>query len=180
MEIHNEIEFKSMLTKEEYERLLPLYTFKTYTQINDYLDTENGDFAKNKQGCRIRIKNDSYEVTVKTPISELETKEQNWPLTASEYERFLDSRDLSFIDGMFDQPLQSIGTIKTIRSEADYGTGVLMMDHSIFNTSEDFEIEFEVKDAKIGQQEFLDFLTTNHLPYRLAKKKLVRMREDSK
>src|SRR5690625_341571 len=67
-----EIEFKILLTKKEYDRLLKHMPFpKTATeQINYYFETKQ--FHLKEKGCafRIREKNGSYVATVKEPHPE--------------------------------------------------------------------------------------------------------------
>lgn len=176
MDIHTEIEFKSMLTKEEYTRILDALPFTTYRQKNEYLDTADHQFSQQKQGCRIRTKDGNFELTIKTPITHDETEEKNWRVTEEQYHQFQQTGDLSYIDPLFSQPLVIIGIVETIRSEAAYKSGVLMIDHSIYKFHEDYEVEFEVTDSKQGKQEFENFLQEFELPYRPADKKLVRMK----
>jgi len=177
METHNEIEFKTMLTEQEYNVLLSTYTFTSYSQFNEYLDTATGAFSKQKKGLRIRQKNGKYEVTIKTPTTELETLEQNWSISKEQYEAFKKTGDLSFLDDQFSQPLQLVGSIETLRHELPYKSGVLMVDFSKFLHKHDYELEFEVPSIAKGEQEFKDFLQEHSIPYRPAKKKLVRMKE---
>ncbi len=180
MDIHTEIEFKSMLTKEEYKRILDAFPFTTYRQKNEYLDTVDHQFSQQKKGCRIRTKNSNFELTIKTPISQDETEERNWSLTAEQYQQFLLTRDLSYMDPLFSQPLLTIGTVVTVRSEGSYKSGVLMVDHSIYEFHEDYEVEFEVTDSRLGREEFESFLHEFEIPYRPAEKKLVRMKTSGK
>lgn len=177
METHNEIEFKTMLTEQEYTHLLSSYSFTSYTQFNDYLDTATGSFSKQKKGLRIRTKNGQYEVTVKTPTTELETLEQNWSLSKKQYEEFKQTGDLSYLHEQFSEPLQSIGSMETLRHEMPYKSGVIMVDFSKFLHTHDYELEFEVPVIQDGEREFHAFLQEHSIPYRPAKKKLVRMKE---
>lgn len=180
MDIHTEIEFKSMLTKEEYERIVATFPFTTYHQKNEYLDTLDNQFSKQKKGCRIRTKDGTFELTIKTPLTQDETEERNWSLTEEQYQQFQKTRDLSYIDSLFSQPLITIGTVETTRSETSYKSGVLMVDHSIYEYHEDYEVEFEVTDSKQGKADFEHFLNEFELPYRPAEKKLVRMKTSGK
>lgn len=175
MHTHHEIEFKTMLTKEEYLQLLTQYSYTSYTQSNFYLDTPDGHFAKEKVGCRIRLKPDGYEVTLKKPMSDHTTEERNFDITEEQYHTFWSSKDLSFVLPELKGPLVVIGSIKTNRHELPFKQGVLMLDHSTFHHIEDFELEYEVNEVVQGKEDFLTFLDLHHLPYRPAEKKLVRM-----
>src|SRR5688572_17446881 len=65
-----EIEFKNIITKSEFEKLINhfgLVEESFFTQENHYFDTP--DFALKNQGSalRIRKKNEKYELTLKQP-----------------------------------------------------------------------------------------------------------------
>ena len=51
-----EIEFKTELTENEYNSILPLFT-SFYYQTNNYFDTINRDLLNQRIVCRIREKN---------------------------------------------------------------------------------------------------------------------------
>lgn len=175
MQTHNEIEFKTMLTKNEYDKLFNQFSELTYSQTNHYLDDELHTFSTQKIGCRIRIKHDQYEVTLKKPISEHVTEERNWSMTREEYTDFLTTGDLSSISTDFTHPMIKTGSITTTRSEWPYKDGVMMLDHSQFFGQEDFELEYEVHETDQGLKDFQEFLNQMGIPYRKAEKKLVRM-----
>lgn len=180
MDKHNEIEFKTMLTHSEYEHLLQAYPSPYYTQKNIYLDTPDGYYHQQKIGCRIRIKNDAYEFTLKKPTSNDTTEESNWALTETEFREF--QRTGSIQPDWLHLPaaLVAIGEIETTRTEHPFRSGQLMIDCSKFYGMIDYELEFEVSDHTEGQQDFHQFLALHQLPFRPAKKKLVRMLEASK
>lgn len=175
MDKHNEIEFKTMLTEAEYERILQAYPSPSYTQKNIYLDTQDGFFQKQTIGCRIRLKNDAYEFTLKKPTTDEITEETNWSLPESDVIEF--QRSGTFQPDWLDLPsaLVAIGEIETIRSEHSFRSGQLMLDRSTYSGKVDYELEFEVADYAEGKQDFDEFLALHQLPYRPAKKKLVRM-----
>ncbi|MFC4353638.1 CYTH domain-containing protein [Chryseomicrobium palamuruense] len=180
MNKHNEIEFKTMLTEAEYEHLIHAYPSPSYTQKNIYLDTRDGFYQKRKIGCRIRIKNDSYEFTLKEPKTDDITEETNWPLHKTDFLEF--QRTGNFKPDWLDvpTPLVSIGEIVTTRSEHPFRSGQLMMDRSTYFDVIDYELEFEVANYKKGKAQFEELLVLHNLPFRPAKKKLVRMLEVSK
>lgn len=179
MKKHDEIEFKTMLTKEEYEELLKIYAPPSYTQKNIYLDTRSEYFRQRKIGCRIRIKENHFEFTLKEPKSEDITEESNWPLAQADVVEF--QRSGVFTPEWLDLPeeLISIGEIETLRSELPFQSGQLMIDQSTYFSVVDYELEFEAPDYTQGKTDFEEFLALHKLPYRPAKKKLVRMMEAS-
>ena len=81
MSQHLEIEFKNILTKEEFIKLQKYFSVSDndfFCQHNDYFDTEN--FALKQLGCALQIveKNGNYELTLKEPweVGLLETNEE--------------------------------------------------------------------------------------------------------
>ena len=73
-----EHEIKYMLTAEQYEHILRLFSVKsTVVQTNYYYDTEDLDMNKRGITCRIREKNDSYVATVKQHLGGFESLEMS-------------------------------------------------------------------------------------------------------
>jgi uncharacterized protein YjbK len=156
-----EIEFKNLLTKEEYDLLVKHFKVTDFfTQVNHYLDTSHFILKEAKVALRVRIKNDTYEFTLKEKIKNgnLET---NQMITKNEYEKII-SEGTPPVGAVFDKITSIIGdnklinhvSIKTKRSEFEYGCGLLVLDHSTFGTIEDYEVEFEVEDFEKGKVEF--------------------------
>ncbi len=179
-----EIEFKNMLNQEEYQQLLidfaPFHN-GPITQHNHYFDTPDFQLKQHKSALRIREKQGHFECTLKTPapvghyeITDPLTKEQATAMLglhrfeATEVAEALQTLQVS------SQTLQSIGTLTTHRVEFPYLDGLLVLDHSQYNGHEDFELEFEVSDAALGQKQFLTFLKEKEIPLRPAHKKIAR------
>ena len=65
---HLEIEFKTLLTKDEYNRLAMLFSHVTpVTQTNYYIDTPQSDMRNKKLSLRIRTLPTHGELTLKIP-----------------------------------------------------------------------------------------------------------------
>ncbi|ANU10355.1 cytoplasmic protein [Planococcus antarcticus DSM 14505] len=184
-----EIEFKNMLTKEEYRRLLKdfaVFHNGPVTQHNHYFDTSDFQLKKQRSALRIRNKNDHFECTLKTPaaigyyeITDQLTKEQAGRMLelktfeAAEVSDAMQKLDVSVAD------LKAIGTLTTHRVEFDHLEGLLVIDHSEYNGQEDFEVEFEVTDATAGHERFLAFLQQREIPERPANKKIARFMDSA-
>ena len=179
-----EIEFKNMLTKEEYMRLLK--DFSAFhsgpkTQHNHYFDTHDFQLKKKLGALRIRNKQGRFECTLKipAPVGHYEITDK---LTREQARRMLELKtfeapEVSLALQELEIPLaqlESIGTLTTHRAEFEYLEGLLVIDHSEYNGHEDFELEFEVADAENGQKRFLDFLQQQDIPQRPADKKIAR------
>lgn len=179
-----EIEFKNMLTKEEYMRLLKDFSaFHSgpQTQHNHYFDTADFQLKKKLGALRIRHKQGRFECTLKipAPIGHYEITDK---LTREQARRMLELKtfeapEVSLALQELEIPLtelETIGTLTTHRVEFDFLEGLLVIDHSEYNGLEDFELEFEVAEAETGQKRFLDFLQQQEIPERPADKKIVR------
>lgn len=182
-----EIEFKNLLTKEEYDLLIDFLQMnkeKGTLQENHYFDTE--DFLLKKQHCalRIRSKNGHFELTLKEPHHEglLETTDvllekdakkmiQNGEIIEGQVKEQLLKREVPL------EKLTYFGTLSTVRMEKEFKSGVLILDYSYYLNQEDFEIEYEVKDVKKGYDIFINLLEQLNIPIRKTKNKVERFFE---
>jgi uncharacterized protein YjbK len=179
-----EIEFKNMLTKAEYERILFEFNIgldDIFTQENLYFDTP--DFALKKAKCalRIRKKGTNYEMTLKTPL-EIGLLETNQILTCEEADAALNHNCLP--EGKIKQVIEEsnisfaniiyFGSLTTNRTEFPYEEGLLVLDHSIYLLQEDYELEYEVKNYQEGKKNFHAFLKRFMIPERQTENKVRR------
>lgn len=184
-----EIEFKNMLTKEEYTRLLEDFTaFHTgpVTQHNHYFDTADFHLKKLRSALRIRNKSGLFECTLKTPapvgyyeITDKLTKEQARRMLELKTFEAAEVSDALQKMGISIAELKTIGTLTTHRVEFNHLDGLLVFDHSEYNGREDFELEFEVTDAEKGKKHFTDFLQQQKIPERPASKKIARFMDSA-
>ncbi|WP_347550704.1 CYTH domain-containing protein [Pseudalkalibacillus hwajinpoensis] len=176
-----EIEFKNMLTKEEYDNLLDAYRLTDIqTQTNDYFDSK--DFLLREKGAalRVRSKHDKLVLTLKEPASEglLETHQA---ITVAQFDSIKTTNQLPDGD-VFDQiknlgihsPLFHLGSLTTHRAEVTIDSGLLVLDHSEYLDREDYELEFEVKEYEAGKRAFHSLLHNHHIPERSANNKIFR------
>lgn len=184
-----EIEFKNMLTQEEYLRLLEEFdAFHNgpVTQHNHYFDTADFQLKKQRSALRIRNKSGIFECTLKTPAS-IGNYEITDKLTKEQARRMLDLKTFEAAEvsdalqkmSVSIAELKKIGTLTTHRVEFDFLDGLLVIDHSEYNGLEDFELEFEVTDAEEGQERFTNFLKQQGIPERPANKKIARFMDSA-
>ena len=103
-----EIEYKSMLTQQEYNQLIQYYQLKSEdftVQTNIYFDTPDGQLAQKNCGLRIRLLEDRAEYTLKTPAKEgkLETTDT---LSKEEALSFIEQRQLPRQGAVFQKLLE--------------------------------------------------------------------------
>ncbi|MTD30449.1 CYTH domain-containing protein [Planomicrobium sp. YIM 101495] len=179
-----EIEFKNMLTRVEYDALLEAFRVtpeQIATQTNHYFDTAEHRLKRQQCALRIRVLPDRLECTLKTPAPD---GNYEWTdhVTEDDLEALTNGRSIqaptvaTVLDelGVAWHELQSIGSLTTHRAEIPYEDGLLAIDHSEYAGTEDFEVEYEVTDAKSGQQLFNKLLEKHGIPARHAKKKIAR------
>ncbi|MFD0826236.1 CYTH domain-containing protein [Neobacillus sp. M.A.Huq-85] len=179
-----EIEFKNMLTKEEYELLLIKFTTaesRVITQENHYFDTKDFALKSEQSALRIRQKGQQYEMTLKQPanIGLLETTQklteeeatlaiQEGRLPSGAIEEIITKIDIKFSE------LDYFGSLITKRAEFDYKGGILVLDHSIYLNKEDYELEYEVENEQLGQKIFKELLNQYNIPHRKTQNKIQR------
>lgn len=162
-----EIEYKNLLSKDEFEVLMKNFHIEQsdfFTQENHYFDTMN--FSLMSKGCafRIRKKQSVYTATLKQPHKQgiLETHQQlseEQALLLLDGKKSLDTIEGKIIDticavGINPNDIVFLGTLKTDRAELEHEGNLLVLDHSYYLGHEDYELEYEVKDAIKGKQTF--------------------------
>jgi len=180
-----EIEFKNLLTKEEFHLLCDRFSLSEgdfIIQENHYFDSK--DFALKNKGCalRIRKKKAHYEMTLKQPVEEglLETNE-----TISEDEaksiiannRIPKGAIAKIIHEELEIAPDSViyfGSLSTRRAETEYEGGLLVIDHSMYLNKEDYELEYEVSNFSTGQKIFIELLKSLNIPTRQTDNKIKR------
>ena len=179
-----EIEFKNIVTFDEFNKL------KTFFQIvdsdfiiqeNHYFDTPAFDLKKSGSALRIRNKNGKLEMTLKQPHPDglLETNET---LNQLEADQLLQNGEINqgpirkLIEKMNINPelIQYFGSLRTNRAEKEYNGGLIVLDHSYYLNKEDFEIEYEVSNRKIGKKHFSELLEQLQIPIRVTENKIKR------
>jgi uncharacterized protein YjbK len=180
-----EIEFKNLLTKEEFEKIKHAFHIQDRQfiyQENHYFDTPQFSLKEKGAALRIRVKNHTYTLTLKQTLKQgmLETHEQ---LTKEEALSLLNGtttvkgemkRVLETI-GVFPEQLQHFGTLATNRAQIPYEGGILVFDHSHYLQTDDYEIEYETNDFTHGKQVFEKLLASLNIPIRPTANKIKRL-----
>ncbi|HEU5140405.1 MAG TPA: CYTH domain-containing protein [Bacillales bacterium] len=179
-----EIEFKNLLSKTEFDQLCNHFNVKKTdfkVQHNHYFDT--ADFMLKNQGCalRIREKNNTHTLTLKQPH----------PDGLLEIHQPLDEQDTAAImagahlpDGEVVDVLHKIkvsvadlnplGTLSTDRAEVSFKNGLVVLDHSFYSGTEDYELEYESTEKNRGEETFHELLATLNIPERETENKIRR------
>ncbi|MBC1494282.1 CYTH domain-containing protein [Listeria welshimeri] len=171
-----EIEFRNLLTKEEYDRLVENFRVKEddfFEQTNYYLDTANFGLKERNSALRIRKVETQYQLTLKTPEARglMETTQilgddQATAIISGANIPVGQVRDMLKEIGINHEDLQVFGSLKTIRAEKDYKKGLLVFDKNFYSSISDFDLEYEVSDYDKGKEIFdkllKEYQITNH------------------
>ncbi len=157
-----EIEAKALVGQDDYRKLADHYCDSLrYIQTNYYIDSEDRILAKNGIALRVRQKFDSYELTLKTPLSQ-GLLEKNAPLTREEFRAFRENgifpkgdhvRFLTMLD-IDVSKLKILTQLTTDRIDVEYEGGLLSIDRNSYSGKVDYEIEFEYNNMA-GAEEIL-------------------------
>lgn len=179
-----EIEFKNLLTKDEFQQLLSHFsiTEKAFKkQINYYFDTSQFLLKENNSALRIRFKNDKYTLTLKQPAAigllethQVLTEEQALLLLNDEQFPKGDIYDILNKEGISPSLVKFFGKLTTSRAELSYKNGLLVFDHSSYLDTDDYELEYEVADENSGQAHFHELLKDQAIPLRKTENKIMR------
>ncbi len=180
-----EIEFKNLLTAEEFKHIKQVFHVQDSQfiyQENHYFDTPGFSLKEKEAALRIRVKNDTYTLTLKQSMTQgvLETHER---LTKEEALSLLNGTSVitgemaSVLQtmGIPLEQLQHFGTLTTRRAELPYEGGILVLDHSQYLQTDDYEIEYETNDAVRGKQVFEQLLSSLNIPIRPTMNKIKRL-----
>lgn len=175
-----EVEFKTMLTEEEYNRLMKQFEGnKTDFQTNHYFDTPRFSLKAYKTSLRVRER-ENFEITLKRKkgYSMLELTE---PITREQFEEFknggpLPSEDIAneILPIIGDQKLVNFMSLSTLRMYLPYKNGYLFIDKSTYLGVVDYELEYEAKSYYQGKQEFIEIINELGIQYKKADKKIKR------
>ena len=179
---HLEIELKTLLKKDEYDRLKDQFTGVTpVLQKNYYIDTPDFELREKKVAMRIRTFEDWAELTLKVPQS-VGNMEYNQKLQLKDAENYLIKEELPqglVLDELAKHGIQSknwqvLGCLTTLRYECKQ----LLVSWHWMRVSTliitDYELELEVENHEQGKQDFQQFLEENQIAYQKAPSKLVR------
>jgi len=180
-----EIEFKNNLTKKQYEELLTSFHIADemiLRQTNHYFDTPTWHLKNQASGLRIRETKEKIVCTLKEKTSKHTHLETTDVLTKEQAGSMLNGNaflaptvkeKLIQIKVPIDQ-LAVFGSLTTDRVEVPYMGGTLVFDHSFYLNRDDYEVEYEANDEKIGAQIFEEFLKKFNIEKQIADKKIAR------
>lgn len=181
-----EVEFKSLISKEEYDRLLKKFkNTKSNIQTNHYFDTNRFSLKASEISFKIREKDDvsltykrkkGYSIDEKTIVINKEILsdiKNTGKLDCEKYEILTEiANDVEKV--IKDQKLVNIFSLSTDRSYLPYGSGILNIDKSSYLDIVDYEIEFATKSSLTAKDEFIKLINDLQINYKKSDKKIQR------
>ncbi|AXI08796.1 CYTH domain-containing protein [Oceanobacillus sp. 143] len=181
-----EIEYKNLLTKDEFQRLLDNLPFPEYSEVqtNYYFETKDFQLKENGSALRIREKNGSYRLTLKEPhtLGLLETHDV---LTKQEATDWVNGKIIPkehiakqlLEKGIAFESLSYYGSLITERREAQYKGVLIVLDISKYNGKTDYEFELEAQNKDVGLETFLNILSEYNIRKKQTPNKIQRFFE---
>ncbi|PGK46097.1 CYTH domain-containing protein [Bacillus anthracis] len=177
-----EIEFKNIVTEEEFNTLCKSFSIEVFTkQVNHYFETPDFSLKEAGSALRIRHKGETYTLTLKQP-AEVGLLETHQVVTEAEA-RIMMETNVIISGAVMDQlhklqipvsTLTYMGSLTTERAETLFEGGTLVFDHSFYYNHDDYEIEFEVQDEETGKAAFIHLLKQHDIPIRHTNNKVKR------
>ncbi|MCR4562715.1 MAG: CYTH domain-containing protein [Bacilli bacterium] len=173
-----EIEAKALINHDQYNKLIDLFPqYMSYTQTNYYVDNDEGLMRKEGLALRIREKGGTFEMTLKTPLSEgLLEKNCTWShntfvsfrdhgiFPEGDIKRFLTMLDIDVTK------LKIKTSLTTKRTDVPYEGGKLSIDENTYCGQIDYEVELEYNNEMDAERLLRELLEENGIPFFLNKK----------
>lgn len=173
-------EFKTLLTKAEYDRLYEM--MKEYPgnlQSNYYFDTKR--FTLKATDTVLRVKwRDGYTLTLerKKGYSFVRTDEE---ITEEEFKNLVENGIIpnekiaqEVNDIIKGQKILNFMTLSTYRISTIYKKGKLSLDRCEYVNTVDYELEYEVLNRNTGKLDFVQIIKDYNIAYKKSQAKLKR------
>lgn len=175
-----EVSFRTLLTKDEYEKLIKKFkNNKQDVQTNHYFDTARFSLKATDASLRVRERS-SLELTLKKKKG-YNIQQFTQPITREEFEEIKQSgilaeselaTEVQAIIGS--QKINNFMSLTTDRVYLQYSNGILFIDKSSYLGLTDYELEYEAKNYHNGKQEFVAIINEFGISYKKAEKKIKR------
>lgn len=180
MQKSTEVEFKTLLTREEYERLMDKFKGnRTDLQTNHYFDTSRFSLKALDASLRVRER-DTFELTLKKKkgytIQEFTLPINEEVFNVIKETGYVPDSELKneLIPIIGEQKLNNFLSLSTFRMFFPYKKGILFIDKSSYLGVTDYELEYEAKNYHDGKKEFIQIIGELQIQYKKSEKKIKR------
>ena len=177
---NSDVEFKSLLTEEEYNLLIDAFpNSKTDTQTNHYFDTPRFSLKALDASLRVRERND-YSLTYKRKkgysidVNTVEITKEDFEKIKETGVVHIESIANELANVIKDQKVYNFLSLSTFRTYLPYKEGVLNIDRSSYCDVIDYEVEYSSKSYHQGREIFINFINEYGIKYKKSDKKIKR------
>lgn len=179
---HLEIEYKTLLTKTEFEDLTSEFSdISPLLQTNYYIDTPDFSLRKHRFSLRVRTLEQYAELTLKIP-QKIGNQEYNQALSLKDAKAIIQKVELPKGEilelirqiGISLEDLNVWGHLTTKRYEKETPIGLMALDKNSYANRTDYELEVEVLDAQRGKLAFQEYLKQRQIHFKYASSKVAR------
>jgi len=180
MQTSTEVQFKTLLTLEEYNKLMDKFKGNRMDlQTNHYFDTPRFSLKALDSSLRVRER-DSLELTLKRRKG-YSLKELSLPIDNDTFEEIRSTgvipnsdikTELASLIG--NQKLVNFISLSTLRMFFQYKNGILFIDKSKYLDIIDYELEYEAKNYNEGKKDFIKLIGELGIQYKKSEKKIKR------
>ena len=180
MQPTTDVEFKTLLTKDEYKRLYEKFKQNgTDIQTNHYLDTTRFSLKATDASLRVRERQ-NLELTLKKKKG-YSIQQFTFEITKEQFEEIKTTgilpeceiaHEVKNIIG--EQKINNFMSLSTERMVFPYSKGYLFIDKSHYLGVVDFELQYVAKNYHNGKQEFIGIINELGIQYKKAEKKIKR------
>ena len=180
MQTGNGVEFKSLLTKDEYERLIQQFNgSKTDFQTNYYFDTPR--FSLKALDTSLRVcERDTLELNLKRKKGYM-LNEIALPITKEQFAEIKETGIIplpqiqeELLPLIGDQKVINFLSLSTLRTFFQYKSGIIYIDKTEYLGIIDYEVEYEATNYHQGKKEFIEIINEFAIHYKKSEKKLKR------
>lgn len=177
-----EIEFKTLLTKDEYVSLCERFKeSKRNLQINYYFDTTRFTLKASDISLRVRmIDKDKYVINLKKKKG-YALQEVTETIDKATFDVFLETGTVpidnirsEIADIIKEQKLVNYMTLSTYRIFVPYKKGQLAIDKCKYVDTVDYELEYKASSYEAGKREFVEIVREFNIIYKKGQTKIKR------
>lgn len=157
MKVNIEKEYKMLLSKQQFDKIVENEELSLVIQDNYYYET-----GKENAGLRIRNIEDLYIMTYKIyengKVIEYEYQVNDANIENEHILKFLKKQNI-------EEKPKLLGILQTSRYYKKLKKGEIALDRNLYLNKIDYEIEYEVYDEGSDEQELIDFLSKHKIDY---------------
>ncbi len=176
----SDVEFKTLLTKTEYEKLCKKFVnCPSNLQINYYFDTPRFTLKASDIGLRIR-KRDKYEINLKRKKG-YQLQEIDEEVSEETFKQFLkdgiipsEAISNELVEIIKGQTVINYMSLSTYRITFPYKNGTINIDKCDYVDTTDYELLFQGSSYDDSKRTFIEFVKENGIVYKKSQAKIKR------